>query len=457
MLTPKSRQKLAHELDATNDIDFDNCPHCVLAAPLEAVVPNPGERKYPGERAFAEPGTAPMVTKIMDGHSTPFGVCGTQKDGKNNYNVVQPGKWGGDEIVATYEAGQIVTVEWCANADHGGVYQYRLCDDANLVAKLLSSEAPTAEEYLEIEACYQRGILRCDAVESNSCGLEPRCDPTWGCAAHPGLYFHCEGTPEKSYGCQNTEEECPGTGGNIVRRQIKIPETFPTGRTVLSWRWDSDETVEIFAACADVVIEPTPLTPTRAPTEPKPTASFSPTPRPSLTTMPSTLKSHAPTNPPTGINGSFCCWYAPPGSPDECAACESRSLDSDWCDGDRARCLDCGGSWCEAPTSEPTTLQPSSPVPSVAPTTVFNQGSSSSSSSSTGSSSTKSSSSSSSSLSSSALFILIVILAGLFIFLVTLFAGSSWYLRKKNKTTITSPTFPSKNVPPDCILATAQL
>jgi len=91
--------------------------------------------------------------------------------------------WGSGSV-ATYERGQIVDVSWCLrrNADHGGVYAFRLCDNPDIVEKFKTDTPLTGSEQLEAEQCFQAGILRCDDVFGQDCGLSPRCDPTWGCA-----------------------------------------------------------------------------------------------------------------------------------------------------------------------------------------------------------------------------------------------------------------------------------
>jgi hypothetical protein len=50
-----------------------------------------------------------------------------------DYN--QPGKAWGNEIVETYAAGDVITVQWCVdnNGDHGGMFTYRICQDQALV------------------------------------------------------------------------------------------------------------------------------------------------------------------------------------------------------------------------------------------------------------------------------------------------------------------------------------
>ena len=51
-----------------------------------------------------------------------------------------------------------------------------------------------------------------------------------------------------------------GSGnGRVVERQVKIPTNAAlSDHTILSWRWDSQQTDEVFASCADVEIVDTP-------------------------------------------------------------------------------------------------------------------------------------------------------------------------------------------------------
>mmetsp|Transcript_2160 Transcript_2160/g.6404 ORF Transcript_2160/g.6404 Transcript_2160/m.6404 type:complete len:590 (+) Transcript_2160:131-1900(+) len=349
LFEPKSRQRLA------NEAGMDYCPHCTLAAPMKSegdFTPSLDSRAYPGDRPFAEPGSAPSVTMVMDGHSTPFGVCGTQKLGSNDYNVVEPGVWGEDVIVAQYKQGEVIDVSWCVNADHGGVYSWRFCDKPDLVAKLWQTEPLSAEVQLEIEKCYQDGMMRCDSVEDNDCSFEPRCKEGWGCSSDEGAYFHCLGSlgGPGSYECANTQESC--SSGVQVRHKLKIPDTFPVGKTVMTWRWDSDETVEVFAACADVEILPGEFSPTAGPTSAAPTLTKAPTPGETAT----------PTQEPTEDGVGTCCFWSP--YADVCSDCRSPAAPDNWCAPSRGRCEHCGGKWC--PGAGPPKPSPA-PVPAPTP------------------------------------------------------------------------------------------
>ena len=220
----------------------------------------------------------------MDGHKTPFGVCGTEKLGDNDYNI--PGVAWGKDIVKTVKQGEIIDVSWCVNADHGGVYSWRMCDDKKLT-DLFSKNKPLSEAQQEqAETCFNNGILRCDDVGSNDCERGPQCQNGWGCS-EPGKYFHCKGG--NNGWCANTEDQC--YGGVLVKQKVKIPSNFPTGRTVMSWRWDSRDTAEVFAACSDIEVVkgnggPAP-SPVQPPTKPPPVPQPVPAPAP------------APVQPPT--------------------------------------------------------------------------------------------------------------------------------------------------------------
>ncbi|KAJ8600006.1 hypothetical protein CTAYLR_001844 [Chrysophaeum taylorii] len=368
LFDPPSRQRLAYEYKPESGAT-DYCPHCTLAAPMlaQSDTLDLASRPYPGNRAFAEPGTAPSVDFHMNGNN-PFGVCGTEKLGDNDYNVPNAPIWGDPDNAAykadyetEFKAGDVIDVSWCVNADHGGVYSWRLCDDPDIVKKFWSGAVLSDQEQRDAEECFQRGILRCDDVDENSCGLEPRCDASWGCAEDPGKYFHCEGSSGKAYGCANSNDAC--YGGTLVKRKVRIPENFPTGPTIMSWRWDSDETTEVFAACSDITILPGDKSPTPKPTTAKPSVSFAPTPKKTL----------APTPKPTEeVQGGICCWWSP--EADKCSDCRDWAPFDDWCAESEDRCSHCGGTWCkgnngyvppddaEKPSASPTKKPYASPT-----------------------------------------------------------------------------------------------
>jgi len=277
--SPRSRVELAVEAG------LEGCPHCTIAGPPTqwTVSSFPGGMRSTGSACndgswytgnpFCNPGSAPAAIAEMNS-GTPFGVCGTQQRNQGHpdyyldYNHPRTDVYG-DVPEATYEAGQVVDVEWCVNADHGGVYAWRLCSNQTIVDWFLQSEVGLSlQQVAEAEACFQAGTLRCDDVDTNSCAIGPYCEDDMECN-DPGRFFHCTtpdsvsefstNLPNGGY-CATPGEPihaCNGGGGELVRDRIRIPTDFPPSEhTLLSYRWDSYQTSEVFSNCADIRIVP---------------------------------------------------------------------------------------------------------------------------------------------------------------------------------------------------------
>lgn len=62
------------------------------------------------------------------------------------------------------------------------MYSYRMCTDDSIVQKFIDpAHTPDQGEMDDLEACFQKGILRCDGVEGNDCSSHPDCEGTgWG-------------------------------------------------------------------------------------------------------------------------------------------------------------------------------------------------------------------------------------------------------------------------------------
>ena len=74
----------------------------------------------------------------------------------------------------------------------------------------------------------------------------------------------CEEDPSKPWGKLpgpttrdgDVEGKCSGdwTGGQLVDHVV-IPAGLPAGEYVLGWRWDCEETTQVWASCADITIK----------------------------------------------------------------------------------------------------------------------------------------------------------------------------------------------------------
>lgn len=234
--TPTSRAQIAQnngwEADSTS----------IISEPMPELVSG---RPYPGGRPFAEPGKS--ISNV--------GPCGMKSYGqKTNWNHPEHG-WG--EIQATYKSGSTIDVEWCVSdaADHGGLYSYRMCTDEELVAKFTNPNyTPNDVEMAAMEACFQRGILGCDGVEGQDCPVHPDCQDGWGCM-NAKQWFTCGPKDNGRCASKGTEKcQCHQGTGTILRDRVKLPAGFTSNHTLLGFRWDSEDTPQLWLHCADVQV-----------------------------------------------------------------------------------------------------------------------------------------------------------------------------------------------------------
>ncbi|KAL1860675.1 hypothetical protein Daus18300_009018 [Diaporthe australafricana] len=226
---PSSRTRLGSEAG------IDTCPECTIREPVEAW---------------------PNVTAATVGRSGP---CGYNARVSVDYN--QPSDNWGNTPVATYAPGQTVDVQWCVdnNGDHGGMFSYRICQDQALVDKLTTpGYLPTDDEKQAAEDCFQRGTLKCTDVSGQACGYSPDCSEGQACWRND--WFTCNAFQADSRrGCQGVDGAALGScfttiaGGYTVTKKIKIPD-YVSDHTILSFRWNSFQTGQVYLTCADIAI-----------------------------------------------------------------------------------------------------------------------------------------------------------------------------------------------------------
>ncbi|KAG8157689.1 hypothetical protein KVR01_012351 [Diaporthe batatas] len=226
---PSSRTRLGSEAG------IDTCPECTIREPVEAW---------------------PNVTAATVGRSGP---CGYNARVSVDYN--QPSANWGNSPVATYTPGQTVDVEWCVdnNGDHGGMFSYRICQDQELVDKFTNPNyLPTDAEKQAAEDCFQRGTLKCTDVSGQTCGYSPDCSEGQPCWRND--WFTCNAFQADSRrACQGVDNAPLGScfttiaGGYKVTKKVKIPD-YVSNHTLLSFRWNSFQTGQVYLTCADIAI-----------------------------------------------------------------------------------------------------------------------------------------------------------------------------------------------------------
>ncbi|KAF2108017.1 carbohydrate-binding module family 20 protein [Lophiotrema nucula] len=210
----------------------DSCPECTILEPVTSW---------------------PDLDSAQVGRSGP---CGYNARVSTDYN--QPGSVWGKDTVATYTAGEIVTVQWCLdhNGDHGGMFTYRICQDQALVDKFLDpAYLPTDAEKQAAEDCFEAGTLPCTDVSGQQCEYSPDC--TEGQACWRNDWFTCKGFQDTK--CQGVDNAALNScytsiaGGYTVTKKIKIPN-YSSDHTLLQFKWNSFQTPQVYLSCADIAI-----------------------------------------------------------------------------------------------------------------------------------------------------------------------------------------------------------
>ncbi|APA15768.1 hypothetical protein SS1G_09392 [Sclerotinia sclerotiorum 1980 UF-70] len=227
MVIPSSRTSLGHLAG------IDTCPECTILEPVSS---------------WPDLDAAPV------GRSGP---CGYNARVSVDYNF--PATNWGNSPVATYTPGQVVDVQWCVdhNGDHGGMFSWRICEDQSIIDKLITpGYTPTNAEKQAAEDCFEAGLLPCTDVTGATCAYNGDCSPGQPCYRND--WFTCN---EFNSGtkCQGVDNSALGScytsiaGGYTVTKKVKIPN-FTSNHTLISLKWNSYQTGQIYLTCADIAI-----------------------------------------------------------------------------------------------------------------------------------------------------------------------------------------------------------
>jgi len=228
------------------------------------------------------PWRAPGTAHVLDPCGVAGGVNGTA--GSNPYGIsyintshARAGDKGTNirrrDTGVVWTAGDVVEVSWTINANHGGGYYYRLC-------KLPSDGSQLTED------CFQKTPLRFvgntsfrwngdrttdEQIENVfvAVGTHPA-GSTWamnpvprndtaqtGASFAPKCKEVCTGCTEGGApGCANCR--CTGEWGvpNLeIVDNVALPWMLPAGDYVVGFRWDTEESNQVWNSCADVTIK----------------------------------------------------------------------------------------------------------------------------------------------------------------------------------------------------------
>jgi len=240
------------------------------------------------------PGHAPVDDACGRAGGTVWEYAGGGADAVfTNTSMAHMGDLGSDALPyspsgTVWSAGTSVEVGWGITYNHGGGYQYRLCPKNEPLTEACFQKLPLEFDRSRQALLWNNGAryplkgIFVDkgtmpegstwarnpvprAGEANAGCLRPNAsEPHGNCLSFaPPCPQDCSGEPD----CQNPgggndpgtwQGPCSGDwkGGQIIDSVI-IPAEVPAGEYVLGWRWDCEETTQIWASCADVTISAT--------------------------------------------------------------------------------------------------------------------------------------------------------------------------------------------------------
>jgi len=192
---------------------------------------------------------------------------------------------------ATWVAGGTAEVMWGMRFNHGGGYQYRICPADRPLTEACFQETPLDFDrskqalvwingtrlpiegvWVDGDATWPRGSTWArnpiPRINTDNIGLSPEAAAACpgpdglsgpGCTQFPPP---CEADrgPEPWSSDWSYQGACSGdwTVG-LISDTVLIPDTLPAGDYVLGWRYDCEETAQVWQNCADVRIVATPM------------------------------------------------------------------------------------------------------------------------------------------------------------------------------------------------------
>lgn len=173
---------------------------------------------------------------------------------------------------AMWKAASVVEVSWAIAANHGGGYQYRLCPKSEMLSEECFQRLPLPFAGNTQKLILSNGSSMEIAGTYVSSGTLPE-GSTWAINPVPACSDYIPGHNGKRAckipqfpppkGCDETcwgdsDETFHGhqhdTGLPTIVDRLQLPENLELGDYVLGWRWDCEQTPQVWASCSDVKI-----------------------------------------------------------------------------------------------------------------------------------------------------------------------------------------------------------
>merc|ERR1712112_673115 len=169
----------------------------------------------------------------------------------------------GEESTVEWIVGQEVTVAWTIQANHGGGYQYRLCPKGEPLTEECFQQMPLPFTGLQgfhwgdgVQVYFNGTYVTEGTVPKGSAWAMnpiPRNDTSNSGQSFPP---RCEEVPDCGSTLVNSKCLCSGMWGPYglqIIDTLQVPH-LPQGDYVLGWRWDCEESTQVWASCSDITI-----------------------------------------------------------------------------------------------------------------------------------------------------------------------------------------------------------
>jgi len=243
------------------------------------------------EYVESNPWLAPGSAKVFSG----CGVAGGNPDGCPEGSPSLPGQdcspYGGgysygpraedfefvDVVTTEWKKGDVVTAGWGMVANHGGGYSYRLCKVPQEGVKGLTEDCfqktplkfASDKQWIQVgdDISTKREFLANRTTEGTvPAGSEWTKNPVPNCAGMGGGFFNKDPTTcPTGYQFPPPIEGLFGQGANIyydpeayfqwtLMDELLVPAELESGDYVLSFRWDCEQTPQVWSTCSNIKI-----------------------------------------------------------------------------------------------------------------------------------------------------------------------------------------------------------
>jgi len=282
LLDPKTRKTLNIQPNCAAKTAATVCDSNLRTANTQADCGGPEDFYY--FSPWRAPGSAPVIDACgsAGGRFPGQGVGGAGAQFQNS-SVAKAGDFGSQlpsmTSQATWARGSIVEVGWTLMANHGGGYSYRLAPADSPLTEETFRKLPldfdgdsilrwggdtstqvkfdsdargwqTSSGTVPAGSMWRKNPIPSGLWEREGSAFNPVCEESDACIRS----YSAGGAEQGTCKCSGFSNSGPLLPNLEIIDSIKIPKTLSMGRYVLQWRWDCEESNQVWASCSDVTL-----------------------------------------------------------------------------------------------------------------------------------------------------------------------------------------------------------